>query len=166
VVLPSLACSVIDTAVAPAQAFFLTPTRLWELGIGGLVALGAGTFRSWRQRIGALVAWAGLALLITSVFLVTDRTPWPGAAALGPVLGTAAVIAGGFSCRRMGVAGLLGQRPMVWVGGLSYSLYLWHWPLLRFWEWQVGDLTVWQGLVIAAFSFLPAWLSYRFVESP
>ncbi|WP_109472741.1 acyltransferase family protein [Ornithinimicrobium cavernae] len=166
IVVPSLVFSVVFTALQPAAAFFVTPTRLWELGAGALVALGAGTFGRWRQRTGALVAWVGLLVLAASSVAVTSSTPWPGAAALAPVLGTAAIIAGGFSCRRMGVAGLLGLRPLVWVGGLSYSLYLWHWPLLRFWEWELGTPSAVQGLVVVAFSFLPAWLSYRYVESP
>jgi len=166
VVLPSLACSVVLTELRPAEAFFITPTRLWELGVGALVALGAPRLLRWRQLTGALVAWVGLIVLLASVYLTSSDTPWPGAIALAPVLGTAAVIAGGISCRRTGVAGLLGLRPLVWVGGLSYSLYLWHWPLLRFWEWEFGAPTVLEGVLVVTASFLPAWLSYRFVEGP
>ncbi|WP_161958471.1 acyltransferase family protein [Ornithinimicrobium cavernae] len=165
-VLPSFLFSVLYTQQAPSEAFFITPTRLWELGLGALVALGAGVFESWGRFVAGLVAWLGLGVLLSSAFLVDATTAWPGYAALAPVLGTAAVIAGGFRARRWGPAGLLGLRPFVWVGGLSYSLYLWHWPLLRFWEWEFGTPSVWQGLVIVAASFLPAWLAYTFVETP
>ena len=166
IVVPSLIFSAVYTYLSPAQAFFITPTRLWELGVGALVALGSGVFLTWRARLGALVGWCGLIVLVASAFLVSTATPWPGIAALAPVLGTAAVIAGGFACRDAGPARLLALRPLVWIGGLSYSLYLWHWPMLRFWEWQFGVPSLTQGLLIVAASFLPAWWSYRLIESP
>lgn len=166
IVVPSLVFAITYTWWRPSEAFFITPTRLWELGAGALVALAAGVLSSWRRRTGALLAWAGLLLVLGSAFLVTSSTPWPGIAAMVPVAGTALVIVGGFSSPDAGPARLLGLRPLVWVGGLSYSLYLWHWPLLRFWEWRFGELSLTEGLIIVAASFLPAWLSYRFVESP
>ncbi|NLG22399.1 MAG: acyltransferase [Actinomycetales bacterium] len=166
VVVPSLVASVVDTWWRPEQAFFVTHTRLWELAVGGLVAVGARRWSSWRRGWGMALAWAGLAAVVASGFVVTAGWAWPGLAAALPVLGTAAVIVGGFSASGTGAARLLAWRPLVWVGGLSYSLYLWHWPLLRFWEWQFGTLNVAQGLAVVAFSFLPAWLSFRLVESP
>lgn len=166
IVVPSLVFSVTFTQSHPHEAFFVTPTRLWELGVGGLVALGARRFEAWPRLVAGLVAWLGLGLVIASAFLVDSGTAWPGHWALAPVAGTAAVIVGGFRARRWGPAGLLGTRPLVWVGGLSYSLYLWHWPLLRFWEWEHGTPSVWVGLVIVTVSVLPAWLAYTFVESP
>lgn len=166
VVAPSLVFSVVYTQSHPSEAFFITPTRLWELGVGGLVALGARHFESWPRLVAGLVAWLGLGLLIGSAFLVDALTPWPSYWALGPVLGTAAVIAGGFRARRWGPAGVLSLAPLVWIGGLSYSLYLWHWPLLRFWEWEHGSPSLWQGLAIVTCSVLPAWAAYRWVESP
>lgn len=166
IVVPSLVFSIVYTQSHPSEAFFVTPTRLWELGVGGLLALGAARLETLPRFVAGLVAWLGLGLLLTSAFLVDANTPWPGYWALAPVLGTAAVIAGGFRAKRWGPAGLLGTAPFVWVGGLSYSLYLWHWPLLRFWEWEQGTPTVWVGLGIVAASFLPAWLAYTLVESP
>lgn len=163
---PSLLFSVIYSLSNPEAAFFITPTRLWELGVGGLIALAPRVFAAWQHRQGAWVAWAGILLILASAYLA-DRVPhWPGIAAAVPVVGTALVIAGGFSGSSMGPARILELRPLVWVGGLSYSLYLWHWPLLRFWEWRFGEFTLVQGVAIVAFSFVPAWLSYRFVESP
>lgn len=166
IVVPSLVFSVVFTWLRPTEAFFITPTRLWELGIGALVALGAGVFRAWSPRMGALVAWVGLIVLVGSAFVVDGHTPWPGIAAAAPVLGTAAVIAGGFASAGWGPQVVLARRPMIWVGGLSYSLYLWHWPMLRFWEWQVGEFSVLVGLVIVTLSVVPSWLSFKLVESP
>ncbi|USQ76323.1 acyltransferase family protein [Ornithinimicrobium cryptoxanthini] len=166
IVLPSLVFSVVYTALRPSEAFFITPTRLWELGAGALVALGAGAWTRWSPGWGAALAWTGVVAVVASGFLVDTSTPWPGYAALLPVLGTAAVIVGGFTHTRWSPSVLLGTAPMVWIGGLSYSLYLWHWPLLRFWEWQFGAPSVPIGLLVVAASVVPSWLSYRWVESP
>lgn len=166
IVLPSLAWSLYYTAQSPEQAFFVTPTRLWELGVGALVAIGAGLWeRSWRW-VGAVVGWLGLTAVLVSAVVVDTSTAWPGWGALVPVLGTAAVIVGGFSAAPWGPQVLLGLGAMVWVGGLSYSLYLWHWPALRVAEWQWGELTPWAGLAVVLASTLPAWASYRLVERP
>jgi peptidoglycan/LPS O-acetylase OafA/YrhL len=166
VVLPSLAWSVWFTATSPEQAFFTTPTRLWELGIGALVALGAGVWPRLPRAAALGLAWLGLgAVLVAGVGLSTD-IPWPGSAALLPTLGAAAVIAGGFAAGSRGPVSMLGLRAAVWVGALSYSLYLWHWPLLRMVEWQGGQLSPLVGMVVVTLSVVPAWLSYRFVEHP
>ncbi|WP_141783669.1 acyltransferase family protein [Ornithinicoccus hortensis] len=166
IVLPSLAWSLYYTAQSPEQAFFVTPTRLWELGVGALVAIGAGAWERCWQWVGGLLGWVGLAAVIGSALVVDTGTAWPGWAALVPVLGTAAVIVGGFNAAPWGPLAVLGLGPAVWVGGLSYSLYLWHWPALRIAEWQWGELTPWAGLAVVLASVLPAWLSYRLVERP
>ncbi len=166
VIVPSLIWSVVMTASNPEAAFFVTPTRLWELGVGALVAIGA----TWWLRVPRLVAvvlgWAGLVAVIASGVFLSSAVAWPGYAAVWPVLGTAAVIVAGYTSGRAGAAGLLSWKPAVWVGGLSYSLYLWHWPLLvaaaGFW----GELGGKRGLLVAGASFIPAYLSYRFVENP
>ncbi|PYC88230.1 acyltransferase [Streptomyces tateyamensis] len=156
----SLACSVVRTATSPTTAFFVTPTRLWEPALGALCAL---TLRRRRLgRFGPLLAGAGLALVLGSALLTAGQAAWPGYRALWPVLGAAAVLVGGTE-----EAGrLLAVRPLVWIGGLSYSLYLWHWPLLvaaRAVRPEGGAL-LGAGVVLA--SVLPAWLSHRWVENP
>jgi peptidoglycan/LPS O-acetylase OafA/YrhL len=166
IVVPSLVFSVVFTMLRPSEAFFITPTRLWELGVGALVALGAGVFARWVPAWGAVLAWVGLVAVVASGFVFDAGTAWPGYAALLPVLGTAAVIVGGFSASSWAPGPLLGAAPLVWVGGLSYSLYLWHWPVLRFWEWRFGVPSVAVGVLLVAASVVPAWLSYRLVESP
>lgn len=166
VVVPSLAWSIYYTFASPAEAYFVTTTRLWELGIGALAAVLAPTWYRLSARVAAGVAWGGLALLLISVALIDLRTPWPGAAALGPTVATALVIIGGFKAGNAGPVRVLGVAPLVWIGGLSYSLYLWHWPLLSAGEWIWGSLGIWQGLAIALASVIPAWVGYHIVEKP
>jgi hypothetical protein len=96
----------------------------------------------------------------------TTETHWPGYAATVPTLGTAAVIMAGFAVVRPGPAALLGTRPFRFVGGLSYSLYLWHWPLLAVAAATHGDLSPWEGLLIVACSAVPAYLTFHLIENP
>ena len=166
IILPTFAWSLELTAEDPARAFFATTTRLWEMGIGALVSLGALHAGRLRTGVAAVLGWVGLSGLAVAGFTVTDATLWPGHAALLPTLSTAAVIVAGFRDGRAGVATLLGTRPMRWVGGMSYSLYLWHWPVLRTLEWTHGPLTRTTGSLAVVATVVPAYLSYRLVEDP
>ncbi len=166
VIIPSFVYSVVMTASNPQAAFFVTPTRLWELGVGALVAIGAGLWANLPHRAGIALSWSGLVAVLASGVLLTTEVAWPGYAAAWPVLGSAAVIIGGFTSGRAGAAGVLSWKPAVWVGGLSYSLYLWHWPLLIAATGLWGELGAKRGLLVAAFSFIPAWLSFKLVENP
>ncbi len=166
VVVPSLAWSVEATSREPAAAYFTTTTRLWELGVGALVAVGAGLWPRMPRPLAAGVGWAGLATVVVGAALQTTSTPWPGLAALVPTLGTAAVVVGGFAAGPAGPVAVLGSRPMVWVGGLSYSLYLWHWPLLVAATARFGDLGPGRGLLVVLVALIPAWLTSRYVENP
>lgn len=154
----------------PGLAFFFSTTRIWELGLGALLAVAFPTLvRALPAGLRAALGWLGLAMVAYAVLSFDQHTVWPGTATLLPVLGTAAVILAGGGADRGGLwspRGLLGLAPVVWVGALSYSLYLWHWPLLVFAEGIWGPLRVRYGLVVMLASFLPAWLSFRFVESP
>jgi peptidoglycan/LPS O-acetylase OafA/YrhL len=140
-------------------SFYSAPTRAWEFGLGALVALAA----PWLGRLSALVAAvlgvAGLAAVGLTAFAVTETLGDPRDLVL-PVVGTCAVLLAG----RGPAARLLGTRPFVWVGDLSYSLYLWHWPLIVFARalWPDSHAV----LAAAAFSIVPAWISYRWVENP
>lgn len=166
VIVPSFVWSVIMTANNPASAFFVTPTRLWELGIGAFVAIGAGLWRKVPRIVAIILGWIGLIAVATSGLIVTEEWAWPGYAALWPTLGTAAVIVAGYTSGRAGPAGLLAWQPAVWIGGLSYSLYLWHWPLLVSATAMWGELGAKRGLLVVAFSFIPAYLSYKLIENP
>ena len=142
-------------------AFYSSPTRAWEFAVGGLVALWflRGTVKVHRP---ALVATAGAVLVIAAAFALNDATAFPGYAALIPVLGTALVIVGCLAAESR-VGRLLSSSPLVWLGDVSYSWYLWHWPtivFMRLTHWPVA------GVVGAAISLPIAYLAYRFVETP
>lgn len=166
VVVPSLLWAFYLTHADPARAFFVTTTRLWELGVGALIAIGASLWPRIPRVLGSLLAAAGVLTVIAGMLLQSSATPWPGPGALVPVLGTAAVIIGGFSAGASGVSRVLGVAPLIWIGGLSYSLYLWHWAVLRIAQWQFGDLALWQSTLAVLASVLPAWVCYRLIEQP
>jgi hypothetical protein len=107
----------------------------------------------------------GLVIVGIGAFAISATTPVPGTAALLPVVGTALLLAGGAVCT-WGVPAVLAHRSFQWVGDVSYSWYLWHWPMIVFAlaVWPDGGTRV--GVSAALFSLLPAWLAYRFVENP
>lgn len=145
-------------------AFYLLATRAWEIGIGVILAL--ISFRLRSERSAELLSFTGIALILGSVFLLNDNTPFPGIFALLPVLGTAAVILANESAStRIGSA--LSTPILVWFGLISYSLYLWHWPLLSFATFASSKaLSLPVTACIAFVSIAIAWLSYRFIETP
>ncbi|WP_051551244.1 acyltransferase family protein [Nocardioides sp. URHA0020] len=127
VVVVSLGYSVHLTSTEPAAAYFVTWTRLWELGVGGLLALAAPAARRWaepRPRGATAVAVAGWCLILATAVLYTDRTPFPGWAAALPVVGAGLVIAAHSRMRWYRLRGVQ------WLGDVSYAVYLWHWPLI------------------------------------
>ena len=168
IAIPSLVWSVVQTQNSPETAYFVTTTRLWELAIGGLVACGATVWPRLSPRIGTLLVVLGLAVIGVSFFTITAATPWPGTAALLPTLGTAAALVGGASGRGP-VLRALGSAPMLWVGALSYSLYLWHWPLVVLTEQGIfagRTAPLWATVAAALASFPLAWAGNRFIENP
>ncbi|WP_428833560.1 acyltransferase family protein [Mycolicibacterium porcinum] len=126
----SLAVSLSWTQSMPPWAFFSLPTRAWELAAGGLIALTATHWRNLPPVCAALVGWGGLALILATCTQLGTATPYPGSAALLPVMGTALVIGAGCAIPDLGVGRLLAKPVMRGIGRLSYSWYLWHWPAL------------------------------------
>lgn len=165
-VLASALWSVVHTASSPGEAYFATTTRVWQLGVGGLLVLLTPVLERLRRPVAAGMAWLGLVLVAVTVVVVTTRTPWPGSAAALPTLGTAAVIAAGITWPGSPPARLLGVAPMRFLGGLSYGLYLWHWPALRLLAETHPDARLHTRLAVAALSVLLAWLTLRLVEDP
>lgn len=161
----SLALSVTLTRSFPVEAFYLLPTRAWELGIGVMLALLAvGRARPIAQPVQEMLGIGGLIAVIASITLFDEHLPFPGIAALLPTLGAAALI---LAERSIINRRLLSARPFVWIGLISYSWYLWHWPLLAFVRICVaGAPSVSLMACVALFSLAPAWLSWRFVERP
>ena len=159
----SLALCIYLTPDHASAAFYLIPTRAWELFAGSLVALGAmPKLGSARARDG--LALLGVALIVSAILLLDDKVPFPGVAALLPVAGSVLVVAYGEGT----MAGrLLSFRPLAFVGLISYSVYLWHWPLIVFGR----DLRLVDGGTASAAaavlaSLLVGYLSYRFIETP
>ncbi|MGB7817308.1 MAG: acyltransferase family protein, partial [Ornithinibacter sp.] len=118
----------------------------------------------------AALGWGALGVLLVVATALPAGLPWPGAWALLATLPTAALLWVGWMRPRNGPERLLGRGPMVWVGALSYSLYLWHWPVLILGEWTAdwagATLPPWSGAALVVGSVLPAWLSWRLVEVP
>lgn len=145
-------------------AFYGPFTRIWEFGAGVLLALILVRGHAPGRRLSNLAGVVGSVLILVAAFWITEAMPFPGTVALIPVIGTTLVILAGSGDGSF-VSRILSTRPLVWVGDISYSWYLWHWPLIVFIAVVLpGHPT---ALVFAAvFSLLPAWLSYRFVEQP
>lgn len=148
--------------------FYGPVSRAWEFAVGALLAMAVSRLTARRGPtsgpVPLFIGGLGAAMVVASLWLITEETPFPGPWTLLPVLGTALVIAAG-SVGHAGISKVLSTRPMVAVGDRSYSLYLWHWPVIVF----AGVL--WPGhswvLVAAALiSILPAVASYRWVEQP
>ena len=167
----SLAWSVHASTVSPESAYFSTFTRVWEFAAGGLLAVFAPSLaRDLGHVARNVVAVAGLGLIGVALFVVTEASPFPGWLALLPVLGTSAVILAGTGLDESPlplVQRALGVRPMRVVGDASYSLYLWHWPVLVVAEQRVGrDLRPVELLVALGVTAVMTWASYRLVETP
>jgi peptidoglycan/LPS O-acetylase OafA/YrhL len=128
----SFALSLAWTRSSPPWAFFSLPDRAWELAVGGLVALSAAHWQRLAAPAAAIAGWGGLGVIVLSCIELGTGTPYPGSAALLPVLGTALVIGAGCAASGAGVGRVLSVPVMRAVGRVSYSWYLWHWPVLLF----------------------------------
>jgi peptidoglycan/LPS O-acetylase OafA/YrhL len=165
----SFAWSVVSTSTDPLAAYFSTPARAWELGLGALTALVASAVAGRLSRTArGLLCLAGLAAIAYACVFYGDGTPFPGWAAAVPVVGAAlALLAGAAEGAPQPLpVRALGVLPMRVVGDWSYSLYLWHWPVLIIAERRVGDLGLWRTLACLAAIFVLSALTYRFVEQP
>jgi peptidoglycan/LPS O-acetylase OafA/YrhL len=147
-------------------AYFSLQTRAWELALGALVAVGAAWFVRLPRVVAELGALIGLAVVLTSCFVLSDASHYPGSVSALPVGGAALLIACGCGGRRR-VERLLGESFMQCVGRISYSWYLWHWPMLIMTPIIVGHPLDWQARAIVVWlSVLVAIGSYFFVENP
>ena len=161
--LVSFAMSVIGLRMSPAATFYLLPPRMWELGIGALIAAGgAPQLQGTRGR--GMAVWVGVMLIVYGVFGLSEENGFPGWNALFPCVGAGLVIAYGAGTT---VSGILGWRPLVYIGRISYSLYLWHWPVIVFYRMLYGgELDPRATVTVVTLSFALAVLSYHFVETP
>lgn len=163
--LAALALSVYMAHHLPVAAFYLLPARLFEFLLGTGVAL-------YMQRLPVLnrfwaecLAWTGFALIIATGLLLDKHDVFPGLNAFWPTLGTALIIYVGSQQQNVSVVRLLGLPVMVFIGGLSYSLYLWHWPAIAFMHYQLIDITWANRALIIVGTFVCAWLGFYLVEN-
>lgn len=147
-------------------AFYLPMFRAWELLLGALLAINAIPHPATHLQRHAL-SLTGLALIAYSVFALSADSTFPGANALYPSLGAAFIIYAGSGGHRSFVGAMLGWRPIVLIGLISYSLYLWHWPLIVFAKYYaIRELNLAEKLALLAISLVLAVLSWRYIERP
>ncbi|WP_146908342.1 acyltransferase family protein [Arenimonas daejeonensis] len=159
-------------ATSPKFAYYMLPARAGELMVGALLALAVRRDAPLQASGGRMVrvgdelaGLAGFGFIVWSLLALDENSTFPGFNAIYPCLGAALVIwAGGRGARVVTLP--LGWRPMVWVGLISYSLYLWHWPILAFLRYFLGELDLASGSAAVVAMFALAWLSYRWVEQP
>ncbi|MFI5935787.1 acyltransferase family protein [Actinoplanes sp. NPDC051494] len=167
IVVVSLAVSVHQTTTAAPWAYFGAHTRAFELAIGALVAVAGGALARTPRIWSWILTWGGLGAIGTAAIVFDDATAFPGFAALLPVLGTAALIAGGTTGARGGAVSLLGTWPLQQIGKLSYGWYLWHWPVLMIGPAALGrEASLTLNLALALGALMLAVASYHLVENP
>lgn len=176
IVVGSFLASLAMTETSTAAAFYMLPMRAWQLAAGGLLAVAASSTDRVPQTVRGLLSpllgfagWAALAALITAAFAISEtETPYPGYAAVVPTLAGVLLIASGPIPTGPGV--LLRLPPIRFLGKISYSLYLWHWPMLilggLFLVGPLGTLDPVQALILAGLSVPVATVSWAFVEEP
>jgi peptidoglycan/LPS O-acetylase OafA/YrhL len=165
----SLASSIYVTATNPAAAYFVTYTRVWELALGGALAC-AAPFIRLPEKLRTPVAALGLLMVLGSGILFTENTPFPGSMALIPTVGVGFLLWAGIlyeSDKNGAVQKALSFRPLTYIGDISYSLYLWHWPVVIFAIALFGpEISISAGLAVIILSVLGAALSTHFLENP
>lgn len=153
-------------STAPAAAYFVTPGRVWQLAAGGLLALVVSDDRAIPRPVRFAAPWVGLAVILVAALTLGDVT-YPGVWALLPVIGATLVLLGGGEEGRGSLGSLARVRPLQIVGDASYSIYLWHWPLVILVPYAIGhELRGVEKVILFAASLLLGWLSLRWVETP
>jgi peptidoglycan/LPS O-acetylase OafA/YrhL len=151
----------------PAAAFYLLPTRGWELLIGAFAAfyLSQANRKYFGNDLSEFAGWLGVALIVYAVFAYSKTTPFPGFYALVPTIGTVLIIL--FATQHTSVGKFVGNKAFVEIGLVSYSAYLWHQPLLAFFKFRnYGEIDIISASLIVLATFILAYLSLRYIETP
>jgi peptidoglycan/LPS O-acetylase OafA/YrhL len=167
----SFLTSVEEVRSFPSAAFYLLPSRAWQLLVGAVASFVADRWQTAAGRqpsirtAGEFVGWVGMAMVVLSFFLFSEQTPFPGLNAALPTLGTAFVLLG--ASDHTSIGRMLGWRPLVGLGLISYSAYLWHQPLFAFTKHALlADLPTDLAIVLCAVTIVLACLSWRYIEQP
>jgi peptidoglycan/LPS O-acetylase OafA/YrhL len=160
--------SIIQTGSNPTAAYFSPFTRAWELALGALIAVGTSWLRRVPSTAAAAMTWVGLGAIMVAAFAFDASTPYPGSLVAIPVVGAGMVIAGGVGIPRLGTERLIGLPPFRWLGKVSYSLYLWHWPILILTAEHVGKTTLGlsTNLVLVGVALAVSVVTYFVIENP
>ena len=169
----SFSASVYAVATQPTKAFFLLPSRAWELLLGAILAICPPAFcLTNKQKIREFTSLLGITAIGIPCFVYTNLTPFPGVAALLPCFGAALIIWSNDSNAICDVpptylGRLLAARLVVFVGTISYSVYLWHWPLFAFSRyWELNPLSLGYRSAMVIISFMLGALSWKYIENP
>ena len=163
----SLAASIVVTDLAAPWGFFSLPTRAWELGIGAILAIGAARVALLPRRLAATAAAAGLGLIVLAGVAFDDATAFPGIAALIPTAGAGLFIAAGLPSPLVAPSRMLAFAPFRWLGRISYSLYLWHWPVVVIpAALATGEISLRYRVALLLLSVVLAAASYQWIEEP
>ena len=168
VIAGSILLSAVQTGSSPTWAYFSPLTRAWELALGALVAVATPTLLRIPRHLAGAMTWAGMAAIAVAAVTFSSTTAYPGTAVIVPVVGAALVVAGGTPVPGRGTEAVLRLGPFQWVGRLSYSLSLWHWPLLILAAEAAGRqaLPFHRAVVWLLVSVAAAWLTFRLIEDP
>jgi peptidoglycan/LPS O-acetylase OafA/YrhL len=164
--IPSFVYSAFVIDANAYYSYFSTLTRVWEFAVGGALALALPAVLRLPRGLGAALAWAGIATLLVTAALYSPATPYPGTAALAPVLATVAIIVAGTATKLSAPIRALSSRPAQYVGDLSYAWYLWHWPMLVFAREIWGPITPPRAMLVIAAAWVPTAISHALIEQP
>ncbi|MET0182236.1 MAG: acyltransferase family protein, partial [Caulobacterales bacterium] len=163
----SFALCVWRTEVAQSSAFYLPMFRAWEFLIGVVLALAPANIAAAQTTLRNVVSVGGVALIAYAVLAFRDQTHFPGAMALIPCAGAGMVIWANGGLKQTWAGAILSSPGFVFIGKISYSLYLWHWPILVIWKYLKGEpLTVLESCAAVSASVVAAALTYYFIEQP
>ena len=168
VIVASYAYSIAFTAANAQSAYFSLLVRSWELALGGLIAVYGSQLQRIPQAWAAVASWVGLAVILVSSVTLTPAAEYPGTLVAIPTLAAGLVIAAGAAAPAWGVERLLRREPFPFLALISFSLYLWHWPILEIAAQSRGVTTLpaWDNVLLLLLSGVLATLTYRFIENP